>query len=424
MSEKQTILYIEDDPASRRLLERMLSHAGYHVVLAERGLQGIDMARRDRPDLILTDINLPDISGTELTTALRNDDKFIDTPIVALTAQGNLDHSMAMAAGITGFLTKPVDIEKLLEQIKFYLEGGRDEITKQELYDAQVQYTRDVVSRLETRIRSLERANASLLKLDKMKETFLQITAHELRTPLTLVYGYARLLEDHEPLQQVEGYADQVQPLLEGLSGSIARMQDMIEEILIMSRVMTNQIDLTLSPTNLAGVVQSAIKGYEGAITDRELTVHINPDEWPRRMQADGTLLRLVIGNLLSNAIKYTPNGGHIYLKAETTKSHVQFSVRDTGIGINPPEHNKIFDQFYTLADAKLHSTSKTAFMGGGLGLGLAICRGVIEAHDGEIWVESTAMDTNTNPGSQFIVLMPLIKSRSSQPKSNNSKRL
>ena len=98
-SSQKTILYIEDDPASRSLVERALSHLGYRVLVAERGLDGVDIARRELPDLILMDINLPDLSGREITTTLRRDKRFSTTPIVALTAQGYGEHrALAMAA--------------------------------------------------------------------------------------------------------------------------------------------------------------------------------------------------------------------------------------------------------------------------------------------------------------------------------------
>ncbi|RMG76742.1 MAG: hybrid sensor histidine kinase/response regulator [Chloroflexi bacterium] len=409
----RTILYIEDDPSSRRLIERMLQHAGYRVILAERGLDGIDLARLERPDLILTDINLPDLSGYEIATMLRSDERLKNTPIVALTAQGNAAHDMAMAAGVTGFLTKPIDIEVLLKQVKYYLEGGQDEIDSDRLFSAQVQYTREVVARLEARIRELERVNQELLKLDHMKETFIQITAHELRTPLTLVFGYQRLLEDHLTIKTLMEADDSIKTLIRGMGEAITRMQNMIEEILIMSRIITKKIDLSLSPTNLGNVMEGAIEYFQDALKQRKIRIHFDKSIWPRQMQADAELMRIVMINLLSNAIKYTPDDGDIYTLVSVEGENVRFSILDTGIGINPDQHTRIFEQFHTVDDAKLHSTSKTMFMGGGLGLGLAMCKGIIEAHGGKIWVESLGRDVETCPGSQFVVVMPLIAHRS-----------
>lgn len=409
----RTILYIEDDPASRRLIERMLKHAGYRVLLAERGLQGIDLARLERPDLILTDINLPDLSGHEIATTLRNDERFQDTPIVALTAQGHAAQDMAMAAGVTGFLTKPIDIEILLTQVKYYLEGGQDEIDSERLFSAQVRYTREVVARLEGRIRELESVNQELLKLDRMKETFIQITAHELRTPLTLVFGYHRLLEDHLTIKTLMDSDEGIKTLIYGMGEAVTRMQNMIEEILIMSRIITKKIDLSLSPTNLGNVMEGAIDYFHDSLSHRKIRIHFDKSIWPRQMQADTDLMRIVMINLLSNAIKYTPDDSDVFTLVSVDGENVRFSVLDTGIGINPDQHKRIFEQFHTVDDAKLHSTSKTTFMGGGLGLGLAMCKGIIEAHGGKIWVESLGRDLETYPGSQFVVVMPLIARRS-----------
>jgi CheY-like chemotaxis protein len=114
MSDKTTILYIEDDPGSQVLVQRTLAFAGYRVVVASCGLEGLDMAVRETPDLILMDINLPDLSGREVTTKLRSDGRFRTIPIVALTALSQAgEREKALAAGATGYLTKPVDIDKL-----------------------------------------------------------------------------------------------------------------------------------------------------------------------------------------------------------------------------------------------------------------------------------------------------------------------
>jgi signal transduction histidine kinase len=376
---KPTILYIEDDPASRRLVERALTYAGYKVLVAERGLQGIDLARKTQPDLILTDINLPDLSGHEITTALRGEERFKQTPIVALTAQGyGIQHDMAIAAGINGYLVKPLDIEKLSEQVAYYLNGGQDVIDADRLSAAKARYTSEVVSKLEGRIRELEAANEALHRLDRMKETFIQLTAHELRTPLTLIFGYSRLLEDHAPLRSLIQHDDIVSTLLEGLGDAIERMHGVIEEILIISRIMTKQIELSLSPINLVAVMQKSLTTYESALKERRLEVRFDSNGWPTGMRADADLLRLAFNNLIGNAIKYTPDYGTITIWAETEDDRVRVYVRDTGIGINPSDQVSIFDEFHTVSDVKLHSTSKTAFGGGGLGLGLPICKGIV----------------------------------------------
>jgi signal transduction histidine kinase len=407
---KRTILYIEDDPASRTLVERTLNHAGYHVLVAERGLEGIDLARKARPDLILTDINLPDISGREITTMLRNDMRFKSTPIVALTAQAyNEQREMTMAAGITGYLTKPLDVEALPGQVEYYLGGGKDQIDDAALTEAQRRYAVEVVTHLEARIRDLEASNEALRRLDKMKDTFIQLTAHELRTPLTLVYGYSRLLEDNPAIREIIRGDENTKVLFSGLVEAIRRMQSIINEILTISRIMTNQIDLSIGPTELALVVRKALDDYQTAIKTRNLQIHFDPTDWPQRIRADAELLQLAMSSLVSNAIKYTPDGGSIDITAKADDEQVRISIRDSGIGVAIEEQIRIFERFHTAGDTQLHSTSKTAFRGGGLGLGLAICRGIIEAHNGRIWVESEGYDPERCPGSEFIIVLPLV---------------
>lgn len=407
---KQTILYIEDDPASRSLVERTLSHAGYRVIVAERGLEGIDMARRESPDLILTDINLPDLSGREITTTLRSDVRFQRTPIVALTAQAYNEHrAMAMAAGVTGYLTKPVDVETLPQRVEFYLHGGKDQIDEATLSEAQTRYMQEVVGRLEEQIRELESSNNALMRLDKMKDTFIQLTAHELRTPLTLVFGYSRLIEDTPQLKSIIQGDDGLRVLMKGLQDGIKRMQDIINEILTISRIMTNQIDLSIGQINLGQVAEKVVNNFEEVLRIRPVVIHFDKATWPSKMRADADLLTLVITNLVNNAVKYTPDGGHIFLTATATEEEVRISIKDTGIGVASSEQTRIFERFHTAGDTQLHSTSKTQFRGGGLGLGLAICKGIVEAHGGKIWVESPGFDPERLPGSDFIVVLPVV---------------
>lgn len=410
-SEPTTILYIEDDPASQKLVERTLKHEGFKVIIADCGLEGIDAARKHQPDLILVDINLPDLSGREVCTILRCDERFRSTPMVALTAQGHEQRNTSLASGINGYLEKPLDILELPQRINHYLQGGQDAIDESSRAEAQLQYTREVVMRLEERLRELDSMNKELSHLDQMKDTFIQLTAHELRTPLTLVYGYSRLLADHPPLKKLTEVDESIRGLVKGLSEAIERMHTIINELLIMSRIMTNQVDLATGPMNLSKLVAATIANYQHVLETRRLTINFDPAEWPQNMRADSELLKLVFSNLLSNAVKYTPDGGTITLKAETRGDWLHLRVQDTGIGINPEDQQRIFERFHTTRDLSMHSTSKTAFGGGGLGLGLPICKGIIEGHGGRIWVESERHDPELFPGSIFIVELPVITS-------------
>ena len=410
VSGQYTILYIEDDASSRLLVDRTLRFAGYKVFIAERGLEGIDLARAEHPDLILTDIDLPDISGRELTTMLRSDERFQKTPIVALTASGyGEQRDLAMAAGLTGYLTKPLDVETLPRQLDYYLSGGRDVIDEKRLSKAQTRYAQEVVNRLESRIRELEDKNQELIRLDQTKDTFIQLTAHELRTPLTLLVGYSGLMQHSPEISELMERQPEMNDLVMGLLDGIRRMEGIIDEIFTISRIMTNDIDPAISNVNLGQLMQVVLEKYRQVIVDRQLNIIFNQVSWPTNIRADGDLLQMVLSNLMSNAIKYTPNGGTVKIEATIDASYVYVRFVDNGIGIPPHELESIFETFYTANDPQFHTTSKTAFAGGGLGLGLAICKGIVHAHGGDIYAQSTGRDYKKFPGSEFVLRLPLI---------------
>jgi signal transduction histidine kinase len=407
---KRTILVIEGSSSLLEQLERLLEMAGYHTYTARRALEALDIARKTEIDMILTSIDLPDLSGRELATTLRADVRFRKTPIVAL-----IDHDipeqreMNIAAGINGFIQRPINVDALPSYIEFYMSGGQDAPEDDSRLEAARElYVQDVVSRLEGRIRELERKNTDLERLDHMKDSFIQLTSHELRTPLTLVSGYLRLLEDYPGVRNLMSVDGEFQTLFGGLSESLDRMQGVIEEILITSRIMTSKIELNLTNVQPAAIMQRVLNEFGFALIDRELTIQFNPMEWPERIHADADLLHITLANLVSNAIKYTPNQGHIYITARHNNQVLMFSIRDTGIGIDQTHQRKIFERIHIGGDVEMHGTSKTAFGGGGLGLGLAICKGIIEAHGGKIKVESAGHDRERCPGSEFTVLLPI----------------
>ncbi|MBN1965131.1 MAG: hybrid sensor histidine kinase/response regulator [Anaerolineae bacterium] len=414
--QQQTILYIEDDLSSQILVQRLLTFAGYRVLVASSGLGGIDTARASRPDLILMDINLPDLSGREVTTRLRALEEFRAVPIVALTAQSQLgEREKAMAAGLDGYLTKPIDVDALPEQVAAYLLGKRDEVDPAALEEARTAYSQEIVTRLESKIRELETAYKDLQRLDSMKEAFIQLTAHELRTPLTLIYGYGQLLQNSPIVARMMLESDEVANLITNLLEAIERMSSVINEILLVSRVASGRVELTISALSPASLVEDVVENFRRASETRHVTLQTDLEQAPQRLYADRDLLKLALGNLIGNAIKYTPDGGTVTVRVSAHNERALLMVQDTGIGINKDDQQLVFERFYTVGDMALHSTSKVAFRGGGLGLGLAVTREIVRAHSGDIWVDSPGRDEEKLPGSAFTVAIPL-KGRLASP--------
>ena len=416
-SKAATILYIEDDNASRLLVQRVLSNHGHNVFVASEGLEGIALAREKKPHLILMDINLPNMDGREITTRLRSLPHFANVPIVALTANSSPgSREMALAAGCTGFLTKPIDVAKFPQQVDAFLQGRSEPLTTDERNIHLQKHAQNLVERLENKIRELENANKRLRELDKMKSDFIVLVSHELRTPLTLISGYAHLLE--EQIQMVDGpiSAESVKGIADGLNMGVQRMREVVNEIISVSRIASGNLELVLGPVRMSDLIESLRDELQAICDKRQLTLNIGKLDNLPTIEGDSKRIKVALENVLGNAVKYTPNGGSIYIVARQVGGTVDLIIRDTGIGIPPEEQPRIFDQFYVLGNIEHHSTSKSAFQGGGLGLGLAIAKGIVEAHNGRIWVESKARSIENPPGSTFHILLPL-KQANHEPK-------
>jgi len=146
-------------------------------------------------------------------------------------------------------------------------------------------------------------------------------------------------------------------------------------------------------------------------VQERNQILDIHPFPSSEEMTfGDGERLLQAFSNLFSNSIKYTPDGGKITVDGRLLPGFVEVTITDTGIGIDPEDHQRIFEKFGRLGNVALHSSSKTKFKGGGPGLGLPITKGIIEAHGGAIWVESEGYDEDKCPGSTFHILLPMRK--------------
>lgn len=409
MSSDTKVLYIEDDIGSQRLVQRVLDRHGYEVAVASEGMEGIDLARQTQPHIILMDINLPGMNGREITTRLRSLPNFRQIPIIALTANTSPGHrERALAAGCDGYITKPINVAQFPQEVETFLQGHREQLEEQEKLQHLELHAQQIVSRLEDKIRELETANEELRELDRMKSNFIALVSHELRTPLTLLEGYAHLLEEHANTSNAEEYPPGLLNLVDGFETGVRRVSRVINEIINVSRIASGRLEISVGPVRLSSIVDEIIDSHAGTIQERNLDVQVRGVSQFPLIEGDGKQLSIAIGNVIENAIKYTPDGGRIAIEGRIVRGAVDLVVRDTGIGIPHKERRRIFDRFYILESIEHHSTSKSAFKGGGLGLGLAIARGIIEAHNGRIWVESSGRDADASPGSTFHLLLPV----------------
>ncbi len=259
---------------------------------------------------------------------------------------------------------------------------------------------------LVTDIRSeLNRALVDVERLNKSKSDFIAVAAHELKTPLTLIEGYTNMLRSSFPEEQVPG----IGVMLSGISSGTTRLRQIIQDMIDASMIEMGLLTLHYQPVWIRRLIDIIEFEFADVFKQRNLTLQIHRDTLPEKpTYGDPERLYQVIYKVISNAVKYTPDGGKISLRARELSGFVELVVEDTGIGIAPEDLQRIFEKFSSLTDVSLHSSGKTKFKGGGPGLGLAIAKGIIEAHGGTIWAESPGYDEQRLSGSTFHIMVPM----------------
>ncbi len=261
--------------------------------------------------------------------------------------------------------------------------------------------------------KDLTQTKERLEKLDSVKTDFITVASHELRTPLAQIRGYTDILDALN--EQGVLNADQVDGMTSNLRKATDRLERLIGDMLDVSQLDTDAMDLRFAQTTAENVLRLAIEPLTESIKQRKLTLVARGLRGLPPIEADMQRLVQAFRNVVLNAIKFTPDGGRIDITANLQKSaagdgeEIRIAIQDTGIGIDPKNQDLIFEKFFRVSDPGLHSTGATKFMGAGPGLGLTIARGVIQSHGGRIWVESNGHDPQALPGSTFYITIPLI---------------
>jgi len=226
----------------------------------------------------------------------------------------------------------------------------------------------------------------------RSKDEFLSTLSHELRTPLTAMLGWARMLKTGRLDEETKRQA------LEAIERNASAQQQLIEDILDMSRVISGKLRLKVRPVDLDKVVEAAVDAILPAATAKDIRVQRILDSAACSVSADPIRMQQVVWNLLSNAVKFTPKGGRIQIRVERVDSHVEIVVLDTGQGISADVLPFVFDRFRQADSSSTRSH-------GGLGLGLSIVRHLVELHGGSVEAESEG----NGKGATFTVKLPLL---------------
>ncbi|WP_298400560.1 hybrid sensor histidine kinase/response regulator [uncultured Chloroflexus sp.] len=389
MSQPAQILYIEDNPDNQRLVQRVLSARGYQVVIAEDGPNGLALARTSHPTLVLVDLGIPGLDGYETTTRLRSLPHLRGVPIIALTADASPgSRERALVAGCDGYLSKPIDARALPAQIAEFIEGRRERLPETMETALLRSYNQKLVERLEARVRELTIANAQLQDLDRLKDQFLATLSHELRTPLTSLLGYLELF-DRGMLGPLNPQQEEAVRVMRR-SGEILARQ--LNNLLYFQEIRSRALNfVALQPLD---VLRPLIAMFRERAAQAQLQFDVALSDI-QPIEVDRSAFEHLVRNLLDNAFQYNKPGGKVCFIVRDEPTRLIMRVEDTGIGIAPTEHEKIFLPFYQVD----HSLARGH---PGSGLGLAIVRHIVEAHGGQI-----ALRSAPGEGSAFTVAIP-----------------
>ena len=249
-----------------------------------------------------------------------------------------------------------------------------------------------------------KKAERAIERLNKSKSDFIGVAAHELKTPLTVIEGYTGMLRGLNSTND-----EMLQMVASGIEGGARRLREIVEDLVDVSMVELKVLELHVQPVWLHQVLDALERSVQDFVTQRQQSLYVDRNAIPRApLYADPERLLQAFNKILTNAIKYTPDGGQIAVGAQALPGFIDVMVSDTGVGIEPSRLSTLFDSFSSGSDVALHSSGKVKFKGGGPGLGLAIAKGIVEAHGGSIWAESPGYNEQTCPGSTFHILIPL----------------
>jgi two-component system, sensor histidine kinase and response regulator len=365
------ILVVDDAPANLQLLFGMLKERGYRVRPAPSGRLALQAAKTQPPDLVLLDVNMPEMSGYEVCRLMKADEVLRAIPVIFISALSEpFDKLQAFSAGGVDYVTKPFHLDEVRVRLETHLELRR------------------VQGRLEAQNHELAQANERLRTLEEARRVLAAAIVHDLKSPLAALIGSA------EYLLHLDEVAGEPREVLGEMLASSHGVHRIVLNLLDVGRMEEAELAPARRTVRLGEMLDRALATAQLAtrLTGHVLAVEADPDQ---EAFVDADLVTRVIENLLDNALKYAPRGTtvRVFAKAEEGGG-CSLRVEDRGRGIPASQRERIFERYVRL-DRESHARTSR-------GLGLAFCRIAVEAHGGIIWVEDNVPD-----GAAFCARIP-----------------
>lgn len=367
------VLIVEDSENDAMLLLRELKRSGYAATW-ERvcTAASLDTALEKQSwDVIISDFVMPQFSGLEALKMIRG--RGFDVPIIIMSGKISDETAvMAMKAGASDYIMKD-NLTRLGSAIE------------RELYDASLRIESEKAS---AALREREDELRSLKKVDQLKDEFIGLVSHELRTPLTVILGaLSTVITEEDKLSRRE-----VKQLVGDAYSEAENLSDILANLLELARAQANRLQINEEPINIKETIDTVLKKMQQPLSHR---IDIDCEE-SMMVTADRVRVQRILHNLLDNAVKYSNPGSKIEIFVRRNSDEICIGVRDHGIGIPADQQGKLFEVFQRLEAPNSNAT--------GTGLGLVVCRRLVEAHKGRMWLES-----QPGEGSTFYFTLPII---------------
>lgn len=365
-----TAVVVDDSRIARNIVTDFLMILGVNVLEADNGVEAIRHIKANiaTVDIVITDLEMPEMGGEELCRQIRKELLLRDLPVIVLTAMPERGTLLKLFdAGATDYLIKPFVQEELLARLKVHLDVR--------LLNMELQ------SRLDT-----------LKKFDRMKDRFLAVCSHDLRSPLNGIISLTSLMQEEENL------TDENKEFLAMIVQSGEYLLSLIDNLLDIHRIASDDAEMDMKPISILDVAKTSIDALKFLAYPKNIELSVEDRSGGRKINGDTLSLTRVVNNLLSNSIKFTPRGGKVSVRIEAVdESHISLTVSDTGVGISEKKLKKFLE-------TKKLSSERGTEGESGTGLGLTIVREIADKHDAVFTLKSTV-----GAGSEFIITFPAI---------------
>jgi len=373
------VLLVDDQPAKLLTYGAILGGVGANLITAGSAREALDCLLKKEIALVLIDVCMPELDGFELAEMIRQHPRYQKTAIIFVSAVNlsDFDRLRGYEYGAIDYVPVPVMPEILRAKVNVFLDLYRKTRELEVL-------NRDLEHRVALRTAALQEA-------DERKNEFLAMLGHELRNPLGAIRTAAQIIG----MRQIT--ADQREGSAAVIRRQVEHLVRLVDDLLDVSRITRGTIAIRREPTLVSDIVAQAVETTRPSFDGRAQILAVESGTEQLIVNGDGSRLAQVLGNVINNAAKFTPEGGRIYVNVSRDGEEVAIRVTDTGLGVPPEKLETIFDLFTQVGRPGDRSS-------GGLGIGLALVKRIVEMHDGHV----TALSEGDGKGTQIIINLPL----------------